>query len=183
MKRRTFAIGAASVATGIALDTALPGRWMQSLANDLSGHDSNERILVVVQLSGGNDGLNTVVPYRNELYLKARPKLKIDRTAVISLNDELGLHPALKSLDGVLESGRLSIVQGVGYPSPNRSHFESMDIWHSCTSKNERTGSGWIGRFLGSDVDHQTTDAPGLHVGSEPLPLAVVERGVQVPSI
>jgi uncharacterized protein (DUF1501 family) len=183
MKRRTFAIGAASVATGIALDTAIPGRWMHSLANDLSGHDSNDRILVVVQLSGGNDGLNTVVPYRNELYQKARPKLKMDRTAVISLNDELGLHPSLKSLDGVLESGRLSIVQGVGYPSPNRSHFESMDIWHSCTSKNERTGSGWIGRFLGSDVDHQTTDAPGLHVGSEPLPLAVVERGVQVPSI
>lgn len=189
MKRRTFALGAASVATGIALDTALPGRWMQSLASELSheasetGHSSNDRILVVVQWSGGNDGLNTLVPYRNELYLKARPKLKIDRSDVLSLDDELGLHPSLKSLDGVLESGRLSIVQGVGYPAPNRSHFESMDIWHSCTSKSERTGSGWIGRFLETDSDTQSTDARGLHVGSEPLPLAVVERGVQVPSI
>lgn len=159
---------------------------MQSLASELgSSHESSqeERILVVVQWSGGNDGLNTLVPYRNELYAKARPKLKIEPSSVIKLNDELGLHPSLQSLDRMLESGRLGIVQGVGYASPNRSHFESMDIWHSCSLKHERTGSGWLGRYLGNATQDSSSDSVGLHVGGEPLPLALVERGVQIPSI
>lgn len=186
MKRRTFAFGTTALATGLAIDAAIPGRWMQSLARELCSSEepaSNDRILVVVQWSGGNDGLNTLVPYRNDLYAKARPKLKIDASSVVKLDDELGLHPSLKSIDGLLEAGRIGIVQGVGYASPNRSHFESMDIWHSCSSKQERTGSGWLGRYLGSTANASAKDAPGLHIGGEPLPLALVERSVQVPSI
>ncbi|MFN9435928.1 MAG: DUF1501 domain-containing protein, partial [Planctomycetota bacterium] len=186
MRRRTFAFGTTAVATGLAIDAGAPGRWMQALARELDETEMafrNDRILVVVQWSGGNDGLNTVVPYRNELYAKARPKLKIDGSRVVKLNDELGLHPSLKSLDRLLESGRIAIVQGVGYPSPNRSHFESMDIWHSCSFKHERTGSGWLGRYLESTASSADTDAMGLHVGGEPLPMALVERSVQVPSI
>lgn len=189
MKRREFGIGTVAAATGLAIGAATPGRWMQTLANELSLTDapgSNDRILVVVQWSGGNDGLNTVVPYRNEDYAKARPKLKIDPSSVIKLDDDLGLHPSLKSLDTMLESGRLSIIQGVGYPSPNRSHFESMDIWHSCTYKHDRAGSGWLGRYLSetnTTAAKQASDALGLHIGSEPLPLALNERSVQIPSI
>jgi uncharacterized protein (DUF1501 family) len=186
MRRRTFALGTTAVAAGLAIDASAPGRWLQTLARELDETEMafrNDRILVVVQWSGGNDGLNTVVPYRNELYAKARPKLKIDGSRVVKLNDELGLHPSLKSLDRLLESGRIAIVQGVGYPSPNRSHFESMDIWHSCSFKRERTGSGWLGRYLESTASPAGTDAMGLHVGGEPLPMALVERSVQVPSI
>jgi uncharacterized protein (DUF1501 family) len=189
MKRREFGIETMAAATGLAIGAATPGRWMQTLANELSLTDapgSNERILVVVQWSGGNDGLNTVVPYRNEDYAKARPKLKIESSSVIKLDDDLGLHPSLKSLDTILESGRMSIIQGVGYPSPNRSHFESMDIWHSCTYKHDRAGSGWLGRYLSetnTTAAKQASDALGLHIGSEPLPLALNERSVQIPSI
>lgn len=186
MKRRTFSLGATAAATGLAIDASMPGRWMQALARELDPLDEsrgNDRILVVVQWSGGNDGLNTLVPYRNDGYVKARPKLRIDASSVVKLSDELGLHPSLESVDHLLESGRMAMVQGVGYASPNRSHFESMDIWHSCTSKHERTGSGWLGRYLGSNLGHSTPDAPGLHIGSEPLPLALIERSVQVPSI
>ncbi len=187
MKRRTFALGSASVAAGIALDSALPGRWMQSVARELNAsaaHPTNDRILVVLQLSGGNDGLNTVIPYRDELYLKARPNLKIDAASVLSVTPEMGFHPSMKDMADSFESGRLSVVQGVGYASPNRSHFESMDIWHSCQTKQERHGNGWLGRYLAASANERdSTDAPGLHIGGEALPLALVDRQVQVPSI
>jgi uncharacterized protein (DUF1501 family) len=189
MKRREFGIGTVAAATGLAIGAAPPGRWMQTLANELSRSESSgnsDRILVVIQWSGGNDGLNTVVPYRNEDYAKARPKLKIEPSSVITLDDDLGLHPSLKSLDAMLEAGRMSIIQGVGYPSPNRSHFESMDIWHSCTHKHDRVGSGWLGRYIADEnatATKQASDALGLHIGSEPLPLALNERSVQIPSI
>jgi len=186
MERRTFTLGAAAAATGLALDIPVPGGWMKALASELSGAGGDvrpNRILVVVQLSGGNDGLNTVVPYRDERYLQARPKLKIDASEVIPFQDDLGFHPSLRSLESHWEAGRFSVVQGVGYASPNRSHFESMDIWHSCHRKQDRTQSGWIGRYLSGCSDSEQKDAPGVHVGAEPLPLALVERGVQVHSL
>lgn len=185
MKRRTFALGTVASAAGLALDVAQPGRWMQALAGELhaAGPDSSERIVVVIQLSGGNDGLNTVIPYSNELYAKARPKLQVASSDVIPFQSELGLHPSLRSLEPLWADNRWCVVQGVGYAAPNRSHFESMDIWHSCHRKNERTQSGWIGRWLASQTELKQKDAPGVHIGAEPLPLALVERGVQVPSL
>lgn len=184
MKRRTFALGAGSCAAGLALDVGIPGSWMRALATEIQNRPSGDgRILVVVQLSGGNDGLNTLVPYRNELYQKARPKLKISGDDVVRINDEFGLHPSLTSIESLLEGNRLAIVQGVGYPSPNRSHFESMDIWHTCATKEARKGSGWLGRYLGSHQEAKGSDASALHIGHEVLPLALVEKGVQVPSI
>ncbi|MFM9064533.1 MAG: DUF1501 domain-containing protein, partial [Pirellula sp.] len=157
------------------------------LAGELALQDDRssmtDRILVVIQLSGGNDGLNTVVPYRDELYAKARPKLGIPTSQVIKLNDDLGLHPALRAIETQLSEDRFSIIQGVGYPSPNRSHFESMDIWHSCHPKKDRSQSGWLGRWLTEQSSGATSDSPAIHLGSEPLPLACQERGVQVPSL
>src|SRR5438067_5789104 len=93
--------------------------------------DRHGRVLVVVQLDGGNDALNTVVPHADPAYEKLRPQLKVAKKDVVRLTDELGLHPALKPLDRLLQAGQLAVVPGVGYPNPNRSHFESIAIWHT----------------------------------------------------
>ena len=89
----------------------------------------DDRILVVVQLDGGNDGLNTVIPFADENYAKYRRELRVSKKDVLKLTDAVGLHPALKPAAELFQDGRLAIVQGVGYPNPNRSHFRSMAIW------------------------------------------------------
>ncbi|MEW4922149.1 DUF1501 domain-containing protein [Algibacter sp. 2305UL17-15] len=104
--------------------------------------------LVIIQLSGGNDGLNTVIPYRNDLYYKERPTLSIAKNDIIKLNDEVGLHSSLEPLQKLYDKGYLSIINNVGYPNPVRSHFRSMDIWQTATDSNEFSQSGWVGRYL-----------------------------------
>src|SRR5215470_12423499 len=105
------------------------------------------RILVVVQLSGGNDGLNTVVPFGEPEYYELRSSLAVPASTVLPLTDRLGLHPNLQDLKSIYDQGNLAIIQGVGYPNPNRSHFRSMDIWQSARPDTfER--SGWLGRYL-----------------------------------
>lgn len=104
--------------------------------------------LVIIQLSGGNDGLNTVIPYRNDLYYKERPTLGIAKKDIIKLNDEVGLNPSLEPLKRLYDQGYLSIINNVGYPNPIRSHFRSMDIWQTATDSNKYSQSGWVGRYL-----------------------------------
>src|SRR5437899_9395892 len=94
-----------------------------------TGKDSP--ILVLLQMAGGNDGLNTVVPFANDHYFRARARIGLRPEAVLKLNDELGLHPGLKGLRELFGEGNLAIIQGVGYPNPNRSHFRSTDIWQT----------------------------------------------------
>jgi uncharacterized protein (DUF1501 family) len=110
---------------------------------------NDQRVLVVVQLDGGNDALNTVVPFGDPEYAKLRPKLNVDATKLLKLDESLGLHPSLKPLDRLWQGGELAVVPGVGYPNPNRSHFESMAIWHTARlDRDDRKGYGWIGRAL-----------------------------------
>jgi uncharacterized protein (DUF1501 family) len=137
------------------------------------------RILVVIQLDGGNDGLNTVVPYGDDEYKKCRPKLAIPAGEVKKVDDRIGLHPSLEPFSKLLEQQRLAIVQGVGYPNPNRSHFDSMAIWHTAKSTVDKAAPGWLARAIdrrpGLDGD-----APGLHIHeSFPLP-GVLAGGRQV---
>ncbi|MBC7829858.1 MAG: DUF1501 domain-containing protein [Chitinophagaceae bacterium] len=106
------------------------------------------KVLVVLQLSGGNDGLNTVIPFRNDIYYKARPRLGITKDQALGLTDEVGLHPALKGFKELYDDGSLGILNSVGYPNPERSHFRSMDIWHSASESNEYLYTGWLGRYL-----------------------------------
>jgi uncharacterized protein (DUF1501 family) len=109
----------------------------------------DRRALVVVQLDGGNDALNTFVPYADPAYEKLRPRLKLEKKNLLRVSDVLGLHPSLKPLDPLLQAGHLAVLPGVGYPNPNRSHFESMAIWHTARfDPEERKGYGWIGRAL-----------------------------------
>jgi uncharacterized protein (DUF1501 family) len=106
------------------------------------------KVVVVLQLSGGNDGLNTVIPVRNDIYYKARPRLGIERTKALALTDEVGLNPALTGLKELYDDGSLGILNNVGYPNPDRSHFRSMDIWHTASESSDYWTTGWVGRYL-----------------------------------
>jgi len=118
--------------------------------------ETDATILVVLQLSGGNDGLNTVVPFANDLYYKARPTIGIPKASTLKLNDQLGLHPSLAPLKAEFDAGHLAIIQNTGYPNPNRSHFRSMEIWHTAADSNgPRLINGWLGRYF----DAQCTGA------------------------
>lgn len=154
------------------------------LRDAFAGGDAraNDKILVVVQLTGGNDGLNTVVPFADDAYRKARPKLALAADAVLKLTDDLALHPALRGFATLWEQSRLAIVQGVGYPNPNRSHFESMDIWHTCRRKTDNRTDGWLGRSLERLTSAQN-DPLALHLGPEKQPLALASQTVRSPSV
>jgi uncharacterized protein (DUF1501 family) len=106
------------------------------------------KVVVVLQLSGGNDGLNTVIPVRNDIYYRSRPRIGIAKNKAISITDEVGLHPALTAFADAYNDGSLSILNNVGYPNPDRSHFRSMDIWHTASNSNEYLNTGWLGRYL-----------------------------------
>jgi len=104
--------------------------------------------LVIIQLSGGNDGLNTIVPYTNDIYYNNRPALAISKSNILKINDELGFHNTLAPLKNLYDKGYLSIINNVGYPNPNRSHFRSTDIWHTASDSNVYSNTGWLGRYI-----------------------------------
>lgn len=131
-------------------------------------------ILVVVQLAGGNDGLNTVVPYTDDHYHRARPQLGLKAEQVLKLDDHFGLHPALAGLKSLHDLGQLGIIQGVGYPNPNRSHFRSTDIWMTATDSDRYASEGWLGRYF----DHACAGADpttGIAIGRQ-SPLAFAAK-------
>src|SRR6202051_4183884 len=126
----------------LALGSVVP----QFVANTaLAAQPGKDNILVLLHLNGGNDGLNTVIPYADDLYHKARTTLRKTKDQVLKINDHIGLNPSMRSFAQLLQQGQLAIVQGVGYPNSDRSHFESMDIWQSADPK-RKTNSGWVGR-------------------------------------
>ena len=142
---------------------------------------AGERILVVLQLSGGHDGLSAVVPYCNDDYLKNREDVRIGAGEVLKVNDDFGLHPNLKELKNLLEQGQFATVLGVGYPNHNRSHFTSMDIWHQA-DRTRRSTYGWIGRY--ADQAFQGRQDPLLTLsvgGGDKAPRAV--QGKEHPGI
>jgi uncharacterized protein (DUF1501 family) len=155
----------------LALAPTVPGFLAQTARAVRPERDG--RVLVVLQLDGGNDGLNTVVPFADDGYARLRKRLRLPARDLLKVDDRIGLHPGLRRTSGLLESGRMAIVQGVGYPNPSRSHFRSMAIWHSARlDREEHNGLGWLGRAL----DGVTTRAgePGaLFVGLESPPVAL----------
>ena len=162
MKRRDFIKQTALISSSVFLPN-----FLSSFASNLSL--GNNR-LIVIQLSGGNDGLNTLVPYRNDLYYQLRPSLGIQKSNLLTVDNEFGLNSSLENLAKFYESGELAIFNGVGYPNPNRSHFRSMDIWHSASNSDEYLNTGWIGRLL----DHHCHNHQCMAIeSSESLSLAV----------
>jgi uncharacterized protein (DUF1501 family) len=158
----------------LTLSPAVPAFLPRLAANLTSEADS--RILVVIQLDGGNDGLNTVVPFRHDVYLRSRPTLRLAGNRVHRLNDELGLHPSMRAAGDLFQDGRLAIVQGVGYPNPDRSHFGSMAVWHSGGFPVPgQLRDGWLGAAL--DTEPRPLNDPDIvYVGEAELPRALVGR-------
>ena len=116
----------------------------EEVANKTLGYKK----LVIIQLSGGNDGLNTIIPFNNDIYYRERPKLAIPKSSVIKASDELGFNKNLAPLKNLYDKGYLSIINNVGYPNPNRSHFRSTDIWHTASDSDKYYNTGWLGRFI-----------------------------------
>src|SRR3954454_23387377 len=142
-------------------------------------HGARDTILVVVQLTGGNDGLNTVIPYKDAEYAKLRPTLKLPTAQIKKLDDHVGLHPSMNGLADLLQEKAWCVVQGVGYPNPSQSHFRSMDIWQAA-SLNKPPTNGWLGKAL-----KKLPAAPSFHLKSsgETSPLAFDGAPAKVPSI
>ncbi len=134
------------------------------LAGQATGTD--EPIMVIIQLAGGNDGLNTIIPAGNDHYYRARPKLAIKSGSELRINDSSGMHPNLAGLNAIYDQGQLAIVEGVGYPAPNRSHFRSTEIWHTGSDSNRTEKYGWIGRYFDHYCQHQSASI-GLAIGKQ----------------
>ena len=137
------------------------------------------RILVVIELAGGCDGLNTVVPYTNDFYYQERPTLAIDPNSVLALDDQMGFHPALTGFKELYDNGNMAIVQGVGYPNPNRSHFRSRDIWHTAEAE-EIGANGWLAKYFDSLQDSDSLQ--GINIGGR-VPKAMISESGSSPSI
>jgi uncharacterized protein (DUF1501 family) len=143
---------------------------MDSLAADsltqvVNGKDG--RILIVLQMGGGNDGLNTLIPYSDDTYYKSRSSIAIKADAVLKVNDRFGMNPQLAELKSLYDAGNVAILNGVGYPNPNRSHFRSMEIWQTASDSDKNEHYGWLGRYF----DNACAGAPptiGVNIGSMP---------------
>lgn len=153
----------------LALAPTIPAFLAKTARAAASGN--NAKVLVVVQLDGGNDALNTIVPFADPEYAKLRPRLKLDPKELLKLNDTVGLHSSLKPLGDLLEQGKLAVIPGVGYPNPSRSHFQSMAIWQTAKfDPEEQKSYGWLGRAL--DAEGGTSAL----LGSGGLPVALRGR-------
>jgi len=169
----------------IAIGLTAP-RWLSTIARAdvfrraAGGAPTGNTVLVVCQLSGGNDGLNTVVPYADKTYYQLRPTIGLTEDKVIKISPQMGLHPSLTGLNELYQKGKVAILQNVGYPNPNRSHFKSMEIWQSA-SPESALKYGWIGRHL----DQRLTVGPlnpVVAIGlSTDKPLALTGKNASVP--
>jgi len=153
MKRRDF-LRSTALASGAFMVPAFLKPLEAMAMSGLTGYKN----LVIIQLSGGNDGLNTIVPYCNDIYYKKRNTIAIKETDVIGLDDMQGLNPNMAALKEIYDQGWMSIINAVGYPNPDRSHFRSMDIWQTASDSNQFLTNGWIGRYL--DATCQTNKNP-----------------------
>lgn len=184
--RRKFLYGGLTLASTAWTIPAFLGSSANAMAGMLSDGLSSapgvneDRILVVVQLSGGNDGLNTVIPYGMDAYYKARAGIGIRENEALKLSgtDGIGLHTRMSALKDLYDNGLASVIQGVGYPNPDRSHFKSMDIWQ--TAERDATGDGWIGRYIDNECCGYGKGESGKPDGSKPSPLITLDPPIAI---
>ncbi|MGI8907059.1 MAG: DUF1501 domain-containing protein [Candidatus Sumerlaeaceae bacterium] len=127
----------------------------------------DDRVLVVVQLGGGNDGLNTLVPFTDDAYYRARPRIALKDDKLIKLTGDVALNSRMKAFKELADQGKLCVIEGVGYPNPNRSHFRSMEIWHTAVDSDRYSDSGWIGRYFDNQCGGTAEPVAGVAVGGE----------------
>lgn len=185
ISRRSFLLKTACGAAVVSLDAAIPPVFARAAARLAPGGGDGEkarRLLVVIGLYGGNDGLNTVVPYEDDAYHRARPTIGVKKEKVVRLSDTIGLHPSLAPWKALFDEGRLAIVQGVGYPDPSYSHFESMDKWMAGDVRGAAAGSGWLARAEETRSPESRSRFSSAALGGG-LPLALSSPRLVVPSI
>lgn len=153
----------------LAVSPLVPGFVADTARAAENGKDT---ILVVIEMTGGNDGLNTVIPYTDDLYYKARPTLGVQKSQAVKFDDDLGLNPGMASLRPMIDRGEVSVVQGIGYPNPDRSHFESMDRWQAGEVTAKVSGNGWLAKSVPGLQNGADGSLPVMHIGAEKLPLA-----------
>jgi uncharacterized protein (DUF1501 family) len=183
--RRSFLQKSLGIAV---LGGTLPAAFMRAAAAQtlpaLGATIDPSNVLVVIQMGGGNDGLNTVVPYSDDSYHRARPVIGVAEDSVLKLNDRIGLNPVLAGLNELYAEGHVAVVQGVGYQNPNRSHFEATQIWETA-SPERPVGTGWLGRTL--DIEFPAgTKLPSMFEAvalGDTLPAALVAQHVDVSAI
>lgn len=154
--------------------------WLQSVAEAADKTSTNGNILVVVELAGGNDGLNTVIPYSDGKYRDFRTAIGLDSGKVLPITSELAFHPSMQKMQSLFKAGKLAVVEGAGYPNPNRSHFRSMEIWQTANPVSIEY-YGWLGRFLDAD-GHVKNPLHAVMLG-EQLPQSLVAADADVPLI
>jgi uncharacterized protein (DUF1501 family) len=141
-------------------------RTVEASRNTIAGFE-NDRVLVVVQMSGGNDGLNMLVPHSDDAYYRLRPRLGLKKESLIKVNDDLAFSDTCAGLKGLYDDGLLSVVQGIGYPNPDRSHFRSMEIWHTASDSNAFESRGWIGRYFDHACDGAARPQAGVSISKD----------------
>ncbi|MBP7143491.1 MAG: DUF1501 domain-containing protein, partial [Opitutaceae bacterium] len=155
----------------LAFSRFAPAFLVQSSLNAAPAPEKDRSILVLIQLAGGNDGLNTVVPYEDANYYRLRPTLGLKKKDVLPINGLLGFHPSCAALGKLVNEGKLGVVQNVGYPNPNRSHFRSTEIWESASDSDVNDATGWIGRYLDNTCagrpDSKGGDPVAVNSGNE----------------
>ncbi|SIO18441.1 Uncharacterized conserved protein, DUF1501 family [Singulisphaera sp. GP187] len=180
--RRAFLKSSLAASTLVSMGSTTVPAFLARSAHGASA-EANDRVLVVVQLIGGNDGLNTVVPHGLDGYARHRRVLRLPSGQIHKISKEVGLHPAMGGMAKLLEEGRLAVVQGVGYPNPDRSHFRSMEIWESARREEGALETGWLGRTIDALPRPTGRDATALHVGNRGLPLALKAKHSEAPSL
>lgn len=181
--RRDFLKATLGASTLLSFTHAAPNFLVRSLMAGEPQSDDRDTVLVVVQLSGGNDGLNTVVPYGDDEYARNRPTLRLPTKDLHKIDSLMGFHPRMGAFMRLYEEGYLSIVQGVGYPNSDRSHESAMRIWHTANPDQPNRQTGWLGRAVDSVWNPNKTNAPAVFVGPIAQPFALNAENVVVPSI
>ena len=186
ISRRAFIKDTVSATGLVAFGSGIPAFLARSSAAMEAGQRSAGTVLVVIQLSGGNDGLNTVVPYQDDAYHRGRPTLRITPDQVLKLDSGLGLHPAMPAFAKLYHEGRLCIIQGVGYPKSSRDHEAAMEDWHTGVLRDQvppGARTGWLGRAIDAACDPAKTDLRGVFVGDIKAPFSLRTERVVVPNI
>jgi uncharacterized protein (DUF1501 family) len=174
--RRDFVV---SGITATAMGVIVPPVFAKSVFAATAENIHNDNVLVILQLGGGNDGLNTVIPYANPAYLQARPNIGIAADKVLPLNADIGLNPVLPGLKKLFDAGEVAVVQGVGYPNPVYSHFEGMYIWEHADPTLEQT-EGWLGKLLATQLDGQGHPLTGCALGEAGIPPELLAQNATV---
>jgi uncharacterized protein (DUF1501 family) len=181
--RRDFLKASVGTATLMSFTAGVPHCLIRTATAGVPQRDDSKTVLVVLQLSGGNDGLNTVVPYEDDEYARNRPTLSLPPKDLHKINSSLGFHPRMGAFMRLYEDGHLTIVQGVGSPSPDRDHDGAMRIWHTADPDHPNRQTGWLGRAVDNIWRADVTETPAVFVGPIAQPFALNAESVFAPSI